>query len=71
MNTYKTKTIIKRNHKIEIENLPFDDGEEVEIIISQKNENGNIKKNYLMIGEPLTYIDPYKPVAEDDRDVLK
>ena len=36
MNTYKKKTVIKRNHKIEIDNLPFQDGEEVEIIVSKK-----------------------------------
>jgi hypothetical protein len=34
METYKIKTKIKKNHKIEIENLPFENGQEVEVFIT-------------------------------------
>lgn len=69
METYKIETTIKENHKIEIDNLPFPEGESVEVTISKKiTSNG---KDYLMIGEPVTYIDPFEPVSEDDWDVLK
>ncbi|MCY7360449.1 MAG: hypothetical protein LH629_00025 [Ignavibacteria bacterium] len=38
METYKIRTKIKENHKILIENLPFEKGEEVEITITQKTD---------------------------------
>lgn len=66
---YKTETVIKKNHKLEIDNLPFEDGDKVEVLVSKKvNSKG---KNHLMIGEPIIYINPFEPVAEDDWDVLK
>lgn len=38
METFKTKTTVKKNHKIEIENVPFENGEEVIVSVSQKSE---------------------------------
>ena len=69
MNTYKTKTIIKRNHKIEIENLPFQDGDNVNIIVT-KVENEHESK-YELRGTILKYENPFDSVAEDDWEVLK
>lgn len=69
METFKTETVIKKNHKLEINNLPFQDGDKVEVMIKKKSdEKGD---DYLMMGEPITYINPFEPVAEDDWDVLK
>ena len=34
METIKVKTKIKKNHKLEIENLPFENGQEVEVVIT-------------------------------------
>lgn len=34
METFKIRTKIKNNHKLEIENLPFENGQEVEVIIT-------------------------------------
>jgi hypothetical protein len=34
METIKIKTKIKKNHKLEIENLPFENGQEVEVVIT-------------------------------------
>ncbi len=36
METFKAKTIIKKNHKIELEGLPFENVELVEVVISSK-----------------------------------
>ncbi len=34
METFKIRTKIKNNHKLEIENLPFENGQEVEVVIT-------------------------------------
>ena len=34
METFKIRTKIKKNHKLEIDNLPFENGQEVEVIIT-------------------------------------
>jgi len=38
METYKIRTKIKENHRLMIENLPFETGEEVEVKITQKSD---------------------------------
>ena len=35
MEKFKVKTIIKKNHKIELENVPFENGEEVIVSVSK------------------------------------
>jgi hypothetical protein len=68
METFKTKTIVKNNHKIEIENVPFENGMEVEIEVSVKKEKEI--NNYILRDKLIKYDDPYKPVADDDWEVL-
>jgi hypothetical protein len=34
METFKIKTKIKKDHKLEIENLPFENGQEIEVFIT-------------------------------------
>ena len=34
METFKIRTKIKKNHKLEIDNLPFENGQEVDVIIT-------------------------------------
>jgi len=41
MDTFKTETTVKKNHLIEIENVPFENGEKVEVIVSKKEAKGN------------------------------
>ena len=69
MGSFKTVTTIKKNHKIEIENVPFENGMEVEIEVSINKKNEN--KNYILRDKLIKYEDPYKPVAVDDWEVLK
>ena len=72
METFKTVTTVKKNHKIEIENVPFENGMDVEIEVSLNNKNKkNENNNYILRDKLIKYDDPYKPVAEDDWDVLK
>ena len=72
METFKTVTTVKKNHKIEIENVPFENGMEVEIEVSLNNKNKKIENNnYILRDKLIKYDDPYKSVAEDDWDVHK
>lgn len=51
--------------KLVIENLPFQDGETVEVIILPASKS-DVQEWDSMEGTVLKYIDPFKPVAEDD-----
>ncbi|MFZ1320856.1 MAG: hypothetical protein WAT71_04810 [Ignavibacteria bacterium] len=69
MEVFKTKTKIKKDHKIEIENLPFENGEEVEVQITSPLKEE--KKEYKLRGTLLQYENPFDSVSEDDWEVLK
>ncbi len=61
METFKTKTTVKKNNKIELENVPFESGEKVVIEVSlEKKQSTN---NYILRDSLLKYDEPYKPVA--------
>ncbi|HMQ70761.1 MAG TPA: hypothetical protein PKC58_17425 [Ignavibacteria bacterium] len=45
METFKTKTTVKKNHKIEIENVPFENGQEVIVSVTQ---NSNLSTEDIM-----------------------
>ncbi len=38
METFKIKTTVKKNHKIELNNVPFENGEEVIVSITQNSQ---------------------------------
>lgn len=57
---YETKTV--ENGKLVLQNLPFIDGDKVDIILL-KHAN---KNNYPLRGTNFKYIDPTEPVAEND-----
>ncbi|MBV6477672.1 MAG: hypothetical protein HGGPFJEG_00416 [Ignavibacteria bacterium] len=69
METYKTKTKIKKSHKLELEDIPFDNGEEVEVTISKVEKKSNGK--YTLRGSLIKYDEPFEPIDEDDWEALK
>ena len=73
MDTFKTKTKVRNNHKVQINDVPFEDGQEVEIIISIKNGNENLDKlKDSLKGSVLKYNDPFDPaITSDDWELLK
>lgn len=73
METFKTKTKVKKNHKVHIDDVPFDDGQEVEIIISvsNKNEHYDSLKDSLK-GSVIKYDNPFEPIiTSEDWELLK
>ena len=73
METYKTKTKVKEHHTVHIDDVPFEDGQEVEISISlcSKSLNDIGLKNSLK-GSVLKYENPFESViTSDDWELLK
>ena len=73
METFKTKTKVKNNHKVRIDGVPFAVGQEVEIIISASrgSDNHNKLKDTLK-GSVNKYDNPFEPfITLSDWELLK
>ena len=66
MQTYRIETIIAKNRKLTISGLPFRVGEKVEVIIVSQSRKPETPRNYSLHGQPVRYIAPFDPVAEDE-----
>lgn len=71
MQAYKTAAKIEREGELSLSDLPFQAGDEVEVILlrlepTQANENP-----YPLRGLPIRYEDPTEPVAESDWEALR
>ncbi len=73
MGTFKTKAKVKNNYKVQVKDVPFDDGQEVEIIISIKNENDDCEKIQTSLkGSVLKYDNPFdSAISYNDWELLK
>ena len=67
MKTYRIDATITSKHKLTIDKLPFDEGDQVEVII-RKREHTN---RYPLRGKPYRYDDPFGSVADDEWEALK
>ena len=70
MQAHRIEATVQSNGKIVLENLPFDEGEAVEVIVLEtkvKKEAAEI----LLHGTLLKYENPFEPVAVEDWEVLK
>ncbi|HEY9863630.1 MAG TPA: hypothetical protein V6D21_05560, partial [Candidatus Obscuribacterales bacterium] len=64
MLAHRIEATITDNKTLTLENLPFDSGEEVEIIILSRQGKGSTKKKYPLRGMTVEYIEPMEPVAQ-------
>ncbi|MBV6478249.1 MAG: hypothetical protein HGGPFJEG_00999 [Ignavibacteria bacterium] len=73
MDTYKTKAKVKSNHNIIVENVPFNVGQEVEIVISKKNGNEDFSKlKEELKGSVVKYEGPFEAaISSEDWDLLQ
>mgnify|MGYP003411692980 CR=1 FL=1 len=65
MEAHRIETVVQSNNRVVLENLPFDEGDEVEVIIletkgSRKDENR--ENPYPLRGTPYRYDDPFSPL---------
>lgn len=63
MQAHRIETVIQPNGTLTLENLPFDAGKKVEIIVLEiepKRENSDL---YPLRGTPYKYDEPFKPAV--------
>ena len=70
MQAHRIETAVQPNGKIVLENLPFDEGEEVEIIILETKVKKETAQKSLR-GTLLKYEQPFEPIAVEDWEALK
>ena len=70
MQAHRVKTTVQPNGKVVLDNLPFDEGETVEIIILEAKSTTNGEEKPLR-GTVLKYEQPFEPVSVEDWEVLK
>ena len=69
METLRVEKVIQSNGTIVLENLPFDEGEKVEIIILKSNAEND---RYPLHGTVYKYENPFEPtVPAEDWEALK
>ena len=71
METYRIETTVSKNRTLMIKELPFHEGDTVEVIVNRRNQKSNYKDRYPLRGKPYRYIDLFKSVAEEDWEILK
>ena len=71
MLAYKTEIIMEKSGMLNLQELPFEAGDNVEVIILKKKGNNKKKKEYPLWGTPVEYIEPEEPAAIDEWEVLK
>ena len=71
MGTHRVETTLERDGTLTLKDLPFQAGDEVEVIILAREAKANGPACYPLRGQPLQYDEPTAPVAQDDWDVLR
>lgn len=64
MNAHRVETVIRQDKTVLLEDLPFQAGESVEVVISQCTSKRNEDGRYPLRGTPIEYIDPTEAVAD-------
>lgn len=68
---YSCEHTIKENGALTINNLPFNSGETIKVIIIPRPKYKTENKRYPFWGKPITYLNPTEPVVVDDWEVFK
>ena len=64
MEAIRVETTVQPNGRVIVENLPFDEGDKVEIIISEaKDETNKLENPYPLRGTPYKFDDPFEPAT--------
>ena len=72
METVRIEAIVQRNGRLIIDDLPFDEGEVVEVVVSDAKGLASVTDVNPLKGSVLKYDDPFGPaVSLEDWEVLK
>lgn len=71
MSTYRTEKRLTEDGAITLDNLPFQAGDSVEIIIISRAGQTSEQRDYPLRGKVVRYDNPLEPVAQEDWEALK
>ncbi len=71
MNAHRVETIVNQDGTLTLNGLPFQAGDEVEVIILARQLKPSGKNPYPLRGQHLQYDSPTEPVAENEWGVLQ
>lgn len=71
MNAYRVDKKVSANGVITLQALPFEEGEEVEVIVLPSKSKRPTLPTSPVRGKVRKYVDPTEPVAQDEWDMLK
>lgn len=70
MNVHRVETTINQDGTLTLNGIPFQAGDEVEVIIAERSPKSSENNPYPLRGQPVRYDAPAEPVAEDEWSVL-
>ncbi|MCB0175136.1 MAG: hypothetical protein KDJ97_31805 [Anaerolineae bacterium] len=71
MRAFRVKKVVLQNGRVELEALPFQAGEVIEIIVlAWESDEKNKTAQHSLKDSVLEYIDPTEPVALEDWDAV-
>jgi hypothetical protein len=71
MSTHRVEATVERDGTLTLNDLPFQAGDEVDVIILPRATKTNGQARYPLRGQPFQYDEPTEPVAQDDWDALR
>ena len=71
MSTYRVDATLTEDGKITLDDLPFQAGDSVEIIIVTRSSQSTEKEPYPLRGLVLYYDKPTDPIAQEDWEALQ
>lgn len=70
MEVYHVETKIASDGTLTLQELPFEEGAEVEVIVRARRQ-ARKSQDYPLRGKPIRYIEPFKSVDEDEWEALQ
>ena len=71
MQAYRLEIALTQNNTLTLHSLPFKTGEVVEVIVLPKSASSVKPAHYSLRGLPITYHNPFEPVALNEWEVVQ
>ena len=71
MSVHRIETTLAKEGTLTLTNLPFHAGDAVEVLILPRPQKLSGQARYPLHGQPIQYINPTDPVAEEDWAALR
>jgi hypothetical protein len=71
VHAYRVETVLTQDRTLTLDNLPFEAGDAVEVIILPRPAVPSRQEKYPLRGQPIRYDRPTDPVAEEEWDAAR